>query len=101
MDTSRVNAASLSSDLDAMRHLFSEKEKELVDAVNKVEELTRQLEEIRAGRTIHQNGITGNCPGNNSGTHLQKHHQELDKLRRELLVSDLHKHFVPWQAGLC
>ncbi|XP_069938791.1 apoptosis-stimulating of p53 protein 1 isoform X4 [Cherax quadricarinatus] len=71
VEATRLNTASLTTDLDAMRHLFSEKEKELVVAVSKVEELTRQLEELRHGRSPLN-------PNN-------QHHNELDKLRRELL----------------
>ncbi|XP_064101220.1 apoptosis-stimulating of p53 protein 2-like isoform X2 [Macrobrachium nipponense] len=71
VEATRLNTASLTTDLDAMRHLFSEKEKELVLAVSKVEELTRQLEELRQGRSPLN-------PNN-------QHHNELDKLRRELL----------------
>ncbi|KAK7068063.1 hypothetical protein SK128_004922 [Halocaridina rubra] len=71
VEATRLNTASLTTDLDAMRHLFSEKEKELVVAVSKVEELTRQLEELKHGRSPLN-------PNN-------QHHNELDKLRRELL----------------
>lgn len=59
------------SDLESIRALFNEKEKELSVAVAKVEELTRQLEELRRGRVQ---------PAPPSA-------HELDKLRRELMVS--------------
>jgi apoptosis-stimulating of p53 protein 1 len=59
------------SDLESIRALFNEKEKELSVAVAKVEELTRQLEELRRGRAQ---------PAPPSA-------HELDKLRRELMVS--------------
>ncbi|KOB67764.1 Apoptosis stimulating of P53, partial [Operophtera brumata] len=57
------------SDLDSIRALFNEKEKELSVAVAKVDELTRQLEELRRGRVQ---------PAPPSA-------HELDKLRRELM----------------
>lgn len=60
------------SDLESIRALFNEKEKELSLAVAKVEELTRQLEELRRGRVQ---------PAPPSA-------HELDKLRRELMVSN-------------
>ena len=41
------NNASLLNDLDSIRLLFNEKEKELAMAVAKVDELTAQLEELR------------------------------------------------------
>lgn len=67
-------SVSAASDLDSIRALFNEKEKELSLAVAKVEELTHQLEELRRGR---QNALTGQLPAS----------IELDKLRRELMVS--------------
>lgn len=85
-----MNAASLSTDLEAMRHLFSEKEKELVDAAAKVEALTRQLEEVRSGRaTTGARGTQGQTAAGGEAQHLHIHQQELDKLRRELLVRSL------------
>lgn len=60
------------SDLESIRALFNEKEKELSMAVAKVEELTRQLEELRRGRNRDQAPPTSAL--------------ELDKLRRELMV---------------
>lgn len=60
------------SDLESIRALFNEKEKELSVAVAKVEELTRQLEEVRRGRAPPR----GQPPAA----------LELDKLRRELMV---------------
>lgn len=60
------------SDLDSIRALFNEKEKELSVAVAKVDELTRQLEDLRQGQ--------GNEPPSAPAL-------ELEKLRRELMVS--------------
>lgn len=70
VDHGKATNAALSSDLDSIRALFNEKEKELSLAVAKVEELTRQLEEVRRGRQ-------SSCPPPLC--------QELDRLRRELL----------------
>lgn len=67
------------SDLDSIRALFNEKEKELSVAVAKVEELTRQLEEIRRGR----GGAARETTQPSAAA------QELDKLRRELMVSSI------------
>jgi len=61
------------SDLESIRALFNEKEKELTMAVAKVDELTRQLEDVHKGRGHPQ----ATSPAS----------MELDKLRAELLVS--------------
>nr|CAH7760907.1 unnamed protein product [Callosobruchus chinensis] len=71
VDHQKQNNISLTSDLDSIRALFNEKEKELSLAVAKVEELTRQLEELRRGRNDRE-------PPPASAL-------ELDKLRRELM----------------
>ncbi|RWS09882.1 Apoptosis-stimulating of p53 protein 1-like protein [Dinothrombium tinctorium] len=68
-----------SAELESIRALFSEKEKELSVALAKVDALTRQLEELKNGNTAnsyHINGINGNGA---------KHNLELEKLRQELL----------------
>lgn len=66
------------SDLDSIRALFNEKEKELSLAVAKVEELTRQLEELKRGRGANARDQQQHVP---SPAAL-----ELEKLRRELMV---------------
>ncbi|XP_071056815.1 apoptosis-stimulating of p53 protein 2 isoform X2 [Onthophagus taurus] len=71
VDHQKQNNLSLTSDLDSIRALFNEKEKELSLAVAKVEELTRQLEELRRGRSSRDQPPASAL--------------ELDKLRRELM----------------
>ncbi|CAH1159137.1 unnamed protein product [Phyllotreta striolata] len=71
VDQHKHNNISLTSDLDSIRALFNEKEKELSLAVAKVEELTRQLEELRRGRSNKNSSPPSAL--------------ELDKLRRELM----------------
>ncbi|CAG9855657.1 unnamed protein product [Phyllotreta striolata] len=75
VDQQKENNNILSSDLDSIRALFNEKEKELSLAVAKVEELTRQLEELRRGRSEDKNSPPPDVPAP----------PELDKLRRELM----------------
>lgn len=86
------------NDLDSIRALFSEKEKELSLAVAKVEALTRQLEDLRKDRRGPLNLINGlaaangagggksGAGGNNNNVNSPTA-KELDKLRRELMVS--------------
>lgn len=59
----------ISADLDSIRALFNEKEKELTLAVRKVEDLTHQLEDLRSGRVSN---------------HYPPQMVELERLRREL-----------------
>lgn len=83
VDLQKTYNVTLGNDLDSIRALFSEKEKELTLAVAKVEALTRQLEELRRDRRGTLNLFTG----------LPSHGQlnsspaaiELEKLRRELM----------------
>lgn len=63
------------SDLESIRALFNEKEKELSVAVAKVEELTLQLEELQHGRNSNSSQMPPSAAA-----------LELDKLRSELLV---------------
>lgn len=76
------------NDLDSIRALFSEKEKELSLAVAKVEALTRQLEELRRDRRGPLNLISDNTSsdGHNGQQNASPAALELDKLRRELMV---------------
>lgn len=68
------------SDLESIRALFNEKEKELTMAVAKVDELTRQLEDVQKGRGHSQPTSPASM--------------ELDKLRAELLVSRVNCFFT-------
>ncbi|XP_070493157.1 apoptosis-stimulating of p53 protein 2 isoform X3 [Chironomus tepperi] len=80
VDLQKTYNVTLSNDLDSIRALFSEKEKELSLAVAKVEALTRQLEELRRDRR-GLNLIANN--GNNQPSSPAA--RELEKLRRELM----------------
>jgi apoptosis stimulating of P53, putative len=64
----------LVAELESIRSLFNEKEKELAVSLAKVEALTRQLEELK-------NGI------NNQYNHVNsKVNIEINKLKQEILV---------------
>uniref|UniRef100_A0A336LMT8 CSON005636 protein n=1 Tax=Culicoides sonorensis TaxID=179676 RepID=A0A336LMT8_CULSO len=77
VDLQKSYNVTLSNDLDSIRALFNEKEKELSLAVAKVDILTRQLEEIRRDR---RGPLALIQPGNTSTTT-----KELENLRRELM----------------
>ncbi|XP_076313718.1 apoptosis-stimulating of p53 protein 1-like isoform X3 [Tachypleus tridentatus] len=77
VDQQRVNNGNLGAELDSIRALFNEKEKELSLAVAKVEDLTRQLEELRRGNL---NGLkTSNTKASLPAA------LEVEKLKQELL----------------
>lgn len=74
VDQQHANNNNLSAELESIRALFNEKEKELSVAVAKVEELTRQLEDVRRSNNL----LSANS--NSPSTTV-----ELDKLRKELV----------------
>ncbi|XP_052870163.1 apoptosis-stimulating of p53 protein 1 isoform X1 [Anopheles cruzii] len=88
VDLQKTYNVTLGNDLDSIRALFSEKEKELTLAVAKVEALTRQLEDLRRDRR-GEAGTNGNLisffhaqnPSNGTTSPTSK---ELEKLRLEL-----------------
>lgn len=73
----------IGNDLDSIRALFSEKEKELSLAVAKVEALTKQLEDLRRDRRGPLSLIQ---PGTNNNLEAVTTSKELENLRRELMV---------------
>ncbi|XP_072031514.1 LOW QUALITY PROTEIN: apoptosis-stimulating of p53 protein 1-like [Amphiura filiformis] len=77
VDTTKTTNNNLSTELDTVRTLFTEKEKELVAAVAKVEELTHQLEDLKKGHL--SNGVNGGY------MHQSPAALQLDRLRQELL----------------
>ncbi|GFU20476.1 apoptosis-stimulating of p53 protein 1 [Nephila pilipes] len=72
VEQQKTNNENLGTELDSIRALFCEKEKELNLAVSKVDELTRQLDEIR------NNKNRKNCIVPSAAS-------ELENLRRELM----------------
>ncbi|XP_053679031.1 rho GTPase-activating protein gacF-like [Anopheles nili] len=87
VDLQKTYNVTLGNDLDSIRALFSEKEKELTLAVAKVEALTRQLEDLRRDRRGGGNGANGNSFNLNSNllnTNDSPSAKEVEKLRLEL-----------------
>nr|XP_006824150.1 PREDICTED: apoptosis-stimulating of p53 protein 1-like [Saccoglossus kowalevskii] len=77
VDTTKTNNVSLTSELETIRQLFSEKEKELAIAVSKVDELTEQLEMLRKGKI---NGLNGDSMYNTPAA------AEVERLKKELMI---------------
>ncbi|XP_059159043.1 apoptosis-stimulating of p53 protein 1-like [Physella acuta] len=71
----RANNENLNTELEAVKALFNEKEKELAMAVARVDQLTRQLKDLKSGVG---KGLLGTKQANAA--------IELEKLRRELLI---------------
>ncbi|XP_077994095.1 apoptosis-stimulating of p53 protein 2-like isoform X2 [Glandiceps talaboti] len=77
VDGAKLDNSSLTSELETIRQLFNEKEKELALAVAKVEDLTDQLEVLRKGKL---NGL------NDNSAHTSSAVVEIERLRKELLI---------------
>lgn len=84
VDLQKTYNVTLNNDLDSIRALFSEKEKELSLAVAKVDALTRQLEELRRDRRGTINILSSTATGLNQ-QYNSPSIRELEKLRRELM----------------
>lgn len=70
LDQQQAGNASLAAELEAVRALFSAKEKELSVAAAKVEELTRQLEELRRNSSSNSNaGVNSTTSGTDRARH--------------------------------
>ncbi|RUS83016.1 hypothetical protein EGW08_009204 [Elysia chlorotica] len=76
-----ANNGSLSGELDAVKAVFNEKEKELAMAVARVDRLNRQLQDLRSGGNNSNSG-SGRTLDNKQATAAA----ELEKLRKELLI---------------
>ena len=79
-------------ELDSIRDIFNEKEKELSVAMAKVDALTRQLDELKDGNIVNSYHISSAAAGNLNGligcqANSSKFNVELEKLKQELLVS--------------
>ncbi|KAL1421777.1 hypothetical protein MTO96_022824 [Rhipicephalus appendiculatus] len=76
LDQQQAGNANLAAELEAVRALFSAKEKELSVAAAKVEELTRQLEELRR-----------NSSGSNGSAGVNSATSGTDRARHEMLMA--------------
>lgn len=75
-------------ELDSIRDIFNEKEKELSVAMAKVDALSRQLDELKDGNILNSYNINTTTTSNNGlVANGSKFNVELEKLKQELLVS--------------
>ncbi|XP_053408798.1 apoptosis-stimulating of p53 protein 2-like isoform X2 [Mercenaria mercenaria] len=75
VEQQKASNGNLNYELESIKALFNEKEKELAMAAAKVEEMTRQLEEIRSGRVKAS-----------TNTQSPAALAELEKLKKELMI---------------
>ncbi|XP_058456651.1 uncharacterized protein LOC131434037 [Malaya genurostris] len=90
VDLQKTYNIHLGNDLDTIRALFSEKEKELTLAVAKVEALTRQLEELRRDRKGSLNLLSGLSSTSAAAVELEKMRNELMYRNQLSLQQDVH-----------
>ncbi|GFR82601.1 apoptosis-stimulating of p53 protein 1 [Elysia marginata] len=76
-----ANNGNLNGELDAVKAVFNEKEKELAMAVARVDRLNRQLQELRSGNSSNTTGGGGALDNKQAAVAA-----ELEKLRKELLI---------------
>ncbi|XP_074659122.1 apoptosis-stimulating of p53 protein 2-like isoform X2 [Tubulanus polymorphus] len=74
VDQQKMMNTNLNSELESIKALFNEKEKELSLAVGKVEDMKKQLDDLRRGNQNQSPGINGNKL------------MELEKLKKELSI---------------
>lgn len=93
----KLSNSNMYSELDLIKSLFGEKERDLYKAVNKVAELSKQIEQLRKIKTLSSSATTVNTNTNTSrnqqqqasSPHLpasQLNVSELDKLKQELQI---------------
>ncbi|XP_077551116.1 uncharacterized protein LOC144164657, partial [Haemaphysalis longicornis] len=93
LDQQQAGNASLAAELEAVRALFAAKEQELSVAAAKVEELTRQLEELRrhtGGRPRQQHDGGPRGGGNGQQQQVEALDRRIAELRQRLHKKRLH-----------
>lgn len=68
----KLNNGNLSAELDAIKALFNEKEKELSIAVAKVDHLTQQLDQLRLGKWNTNGKVNTDHPNTLAAIELEK-----------------------------
>ncbi|XP_002123588.2 apoptosis-stimulating of p53 protein 1 [Ciona intestinalis] len=86
VEQQRYQNSNISSELEAVRSLFEEKQKELNGAINKVHDLTLQLDELRKG--FQSGNQTYNGTENVTATVADgnANNDEMDKLKKEMTI---------------
>lgn len=84
MEQKRLSNGKLVEEIEQMNSLFQQKQRELVLAVSKVEELTRQLEMLKNGR------IDGHHDSQSAVAELDRLYKELQVCTAPLSALDAH-----------
>ena len=80
----KLSNSNMYSELDLIKSLFNEKERELYKAINKVAELTKQIEQLRKIKNLSSSNSKSNQMLTTSNSNLNV--SELDKLKQELQI---------------
>lgn len=86
---SKLSNSNMCSELDLIKTLFKDKEKDLTWAMNKVEELKRQIEQLGGLRASNRVGPTSNKVHPPPNTHVSSSTSnitELERLKQELQI---------------
>jgi hypothetical protein len=79
----KVSNTNMYSELDLIKSLFSEKERELYNAINKVAELTKQIEQLRKIKTL---SVPNKSQPQTCISPVSMNASELEKLKAELQI---------------
>ena len=87
----KLSNSNMYSELDLIKSLFTEKERELVKAIGKVSELTKQIDQLRKIKNLSTTTTTSVAPSKPQAPGAQEaplspNVSELEKLRQELQI---------------
>ncbi|CAK8687916.1 unnamed protein product [Clavelina lepadiformis] len=86
VEQQRYENTTMSTELEAVRSLFEEKQMELSTAMSKVQDLTTQLDELRKGRLLSSNIANGSVFSSTTDRGNENQTTELEKLQKEMAI---------------
>jgi hypothetical protein len=81
----KLSNSNMYSELDLIKNLFSDKERDLYKAINKVNELTKQIEQLRRLKTNNKAALNSNN-ASSSSPQSNNNITELERLKQELQI---------------